>query len=102
MSVRVDEPVVLEGEHLRLEPLRLGHLDALCDVGLDPSLWKWIPKPVSTREDMEAYLQAALEGEERGTMLPFATVERASGRVVGSTRYGNIDLENRRLEIGWT
>ncbi|MCH7638914.1 MAG: GNAT family N-acetyltransferase [Bacteroidetes bacterium] len=96
------EPVVLEGQHVRLEPLSLDHLDALCDVGLDPGLWEWIPNPVSTREDLEAYVRAALKGQGRGTMLSFATVERASGRVVGSTRYGNIDLKNRRLEIGWT
>ncbi|MCH7976689.1 MAG: GNAT family N-acetyltransferase [Bacteroidetes bacterium] len=96
------EPVVLEGAHVRLEPLRLSHLDALCEVGLDPDLWKWIPNPISTRYDLEAYVQAALEGQEQGTMLPFTIVERVSGRVVGSTRYGNIDMKNRRLEIGWT
>jgi len=96
------EPLVLEGTQVRLEPLSLDHLDALCDVGLEPNLWKWISNPVSTREDMEAYVRAALEGQERGTMLPFATVEHASGHVIGSTRYGNIDLKNRRVEIGWT
>jgi len=96
------DSVVLEGEHVRLEPLSLGPLDALCDVGLDPDLWKWISNPVSSREDMESYVRSALEGQEQGTVLPFATVERASGRVVGSTRYGNIDMKNRRLEIGWT
>jgi RimJ/RimL family protein N-acetyltransferase len=96
------DSVVLEGEHVRLEPLSLGHLDALCEVGLNLDLWKWISNPVSSREDMESYVRSALEGQEHGTMLPFATVERASGRVVGSTRYGNIDMKNRRLEIGWT
>jgi len=49
MSVRVDESVVLEGRHVRLEPLRLGHLNALCEVGLDPDLWEWIPNPVYSR-----------------------------------------------------
>ena len=43
------EPVVLEGAHVRLEPLRLSHLDSLCEVGLDPDLWKWIPNPVYSR-----------------------------------------------------
>lgn len=95
-------PLVLEGEHVRLEPLSLDHLDAMCEVGLDDGLWRWIPKPVPSREDMVTYIQDALDGQARSEMLPFATVERASDTVVGSTRYGNIDLPNRRLEIGWT
>lgn len=96
------ESVVLEGRHVRLEPLTHDHLDALCAVGLDEELWRWIPTPVRTREDMRAYVEKALTGQRDGHMLPFATVERASKTVVGSTRYGNIDLSNRRLEIGWT
>ncbi len=96
------EPVVLEGRHIRLEPLTLDHLDALCAVGLDEDLWRWSPRPVRTREDMRAYVEKALDGQRAGHMAPFATVERASETVVGSTRYGNIDLAHRRLEIGWT
>ncbi|HET7306924.1 MAG TPA: GNAT family protein [Gammaproteobacteria bacterium] len=95
-------PVVLEGDYVRLEPLSLHHLEALCEVGLDDTLWQWIPKPILSQSDMRAYIDAALAGQQAGRMLPFATVERASGRVVGSTRFGAIDLANRRLEIGWT
>lgn len=95
-------PTTLEGRHVRLEPLRLGYLDALSAVGLDPELWQWIPTPVRSREDLAAYVRAALEGQKRGDMLPFAIVERGGSAVVGSTRYGNIDLPNRRLETGWT
>lgn len=95
-------PVVLEGEYVRLEPLGLDHLDALCDVGLDAELWRWTSVSMGSRDEMAAYIREALDGREQGVMLPFATVERASGTVVGSTRYGNIDLANRRVEIGWT
>ncbi len=95
-------PLLLEGRYVRLEPLNFDHLDALCAVGLDDDLWQWIPKPVRSRDDLAAYVRTALDGQERGEMLPFATIERASSTVVGSTRYGNIDLANRRLEIGWT
>ncbi|HET8551257.1 MAG TPA: GNAT family protein [Gammaproteobacteria bacterium] len=95
-------PVTLEGNYVRLEPLSLDHLEALCGVGFDDALWQWIPKPILSRSDMRAYIEAALAGQQAGHMLPFATVERASGRVVGSTRFGAIDLANRRLEIGWT
>jgi len=95
-------PITLEGQHVRLEPLSLAHLDALCEVGLDEDLWRWTPDQARTRDDMRTYILEALAGQERGTMLPFATVLRAESRVVGSTRFGNIDLRHRRVEIGWT
>jgi RimJ/RimL family protein N-acetyltransferase len=95
-------PVVLEGSNVRLEPLSPDHLDALCAVGLDPELWRWTTSDVRTRKDMDAYLGCALEDAARGTALPFATVERASGRVAGSTRFANADASHRRIEIGWT
>jgi N-acetyltransferase len=95
-------PVVLEGMHVRLEPLTLDHLDALCEIGLDEELWRWIPTQVRTREDMRAYIRLALDWQAAGTALPFATVQRATGRVVGSTRYMNVDKANRHVEIGAT
>lgn len=95
-------PVVLEGRTVRLEPLSLDHLDALCDVGLAEALWRWTMRQVRSREDMRDYVQSAVTLAAAGQALPFAIVERSSERVVGSTRYGNIDRPNQRLEIGWT
>lgn len=95
-------PLTLEGEHVRLEPLSPDHMDSLCDVGLDEDLWTWNVGSVSSREEMAEYIRLALEGQERGEMLPFATVDRAGNVLVGSTRFMNIDLPNRRLEIGST
>jgi RimJ/RimL family protein N-acetyltransferase len=95
-------PVVLEGAQVRLEPLELRHLAPLCSVGLEPELWRLIPTRVENESDMRRYIETALESRKAGTALPFAIVERASGAVIGSTRYGNIEREHRRLEIGWT
>jgi len=95
-------PVTLEGCHVRLEPMELGHLDALCEVGLDAELWRWTGGRITSREEMRQYIRNAIARREAGTALPFVTIERTSGRVVGSTRYGNIDVPNRRVEIGWT
>lgn len=95
-------PVTLEGVHARLEPLSQAHLDSLAAVGLDEELWRWIPTPVRTRQDMLAYIQLALQEQERGASLPFAIVEKASSRPIGSTRYGNIERTHHRVEIGWT
>ncbi|HEU4573166.1 MAG TPA: GNAT family protein [Candidatus Limnocylindrales bacterium] len=95
-------PVVLEGRIVRLEPLALEHLDRLAEVGLDPAVWRWVTVDVRTREALERWVREALAEQEAGVSLPFATIERASGRAVGSTRYLNIDRRNRHVEIGWT
>jgi N-acetyltransferase len=98
----VIEPITLEGAHVRLEPLAEAHHAALSEVGLHPELWRWIPYRVTTAGEMRAYVKSALDAQSAGTALPFATVERSAGRVVGSTRYMNIDGPNRRVEIGAT
>ena len=95
-------PVVLEGRHVRLEPLTLEHTSELVAVGLDSDLWKWIPVPVRTPEEMGTYVQTALKEEADGFALPFALIEKSSGRTVGCTRYANIERAHHRLEIGWT
>ncbi|HKW87844.1 MAG TPA: GNAT family N-acetyltransferase, partial [Candidatus Acidoferrales bacterium] len=96
------QPTTLTGEHVRLEPLALTHLADLTRVGLDDDLWKWIPTQVRTAEEMNAYIELALNELARGVSLPFAIVEKSSERAIGSTRYGNVSRENRRVEIGWT
>jgi len=96
------EPVTLEGRGVRLEPLAASHHAALCEVGLDAELWRLIPYRASTPDEMRSYISSALEAQAARTALPFATVERASGRVIGSTRFMNIDAANRRVEIGST
>ena len=96
------EPVVLEGKHVRLEPLSRTHHAGLCEVGLAAELWRWIPTPVQTPEEMTAYLELALKEHANGVSLPFAQIEKATGRVIGSTRYMNIEKTHHRVEIGWT
>jgi RimJ/RimL family protein N-acetyltransferase len=95
-------PVTLEGTGIRLEPLTLDHVHPLCAVGLDPSIWMITSSRVRTADEMRAYVEDALAMRRAGTALPFATVERATGRVVGSTRFANADHTHRRVEIGWT
>jgi RimJ/RimL family protein N-acetyltransferase len=96
------EPVILEGEHVRLEPLSFDHLPGLCAVGLDEQLWRLSTEMISTPEQMKAYVETALQQQAAGTSIPFATALKDGGQVIGSTRFGNIDRVNRRVEIGWT
>jgi len=96
------EPVVLEGKFVRLEPMKLEHHSELTEIGLDPEIWRLTVVMIRTPEEMRQYIESALKLRSNQTGLPFVTIERSSGRVVGSTRFGNYDAENRRIEIGWT
>lgn len=96
------QPVTPSGKYVQLEPMLAAHTAGLTEVGLDEDLWKWIPVPVRTPEEMEAYVEAALADQAKGVSLPFTIVERASGNVIGTTRYANIERVHRRVEIGWT
>jgi len=96
-------PVTLEGARVRMEPLDLErHFDGLCEIGLDPDLWRWTTNFVRTREELRRYFDTALREQTEGRALPFATVDKPSGGIAGSTRFANIDRHNRRVEIGWT
>jgi RimJ/RimL family protein N-acetyltransferase len=96
------EPVTLEGAHVRLEPLAESHFQGLSEVALDPDLWLLIPITIRTPEELKASIDAMLAAQAAGTTLPFVTIERSSQRVIGATRFMNIDFANRRLEIGGT
>jgi RimJ/RimL family protein N-acetyltransferase len=96
-------PVTLEGRHVRLEPLDLAkHWDGLRAIGLAPELWRFTAAKVKTEADLRSYFEKAVDEQARGVSLPFVHVQRASGNVAGSTRFGNITREHRRVEIGWT
>jgi RimJ/RimL family protein N-acetyltransferase len=95
-------PVTLEGRHVRLEPLSRQHKPQLATVALDPELWLFTPTQIHSTDDLDAYIETALSWQKAGTAIPFAIVDRSTGHAIGSTRFGNIDPQNRRAEIGWT
>lgn len=97
-------PLTLDGNVVRLEPIRRDHAALFWDVAktdLD-DIFRWIPYAMKTREDFEKLIDKAFAEQERGESVVFATVERSSGRTVGSTRFMNIDRVNKRVEIGST
>ncbi|HEU4572180.1 MAG TPA: GNAT family N-acetyltransferase [Candidatus Limnocylindrales bacterium] len=95
-------PVTLQGRIVRLEPLELEHVAGLAEVALDPAIWRWTIARPTTEADLRAWAESALANRAAGTELPFVTIDAASGRPIGSTRFMNIVLEHHRLEIGWT
>jgi RimJ/RimL family protein N-acetyltransferase len=96
------QPVILEGHGIRLEPLTEGHHDALAAAAADGKLWElWftsVPEPGAT----QAYIDAALKGQQDGHMLPWAVRDLANNTVVGTTRYHDIVAAIDRVEIGYT
>jgi RimJ/RimL family protein N-acetyltransferase len=101
-ALRWVEPVVLEGRIVRLEPLSMTHLDDLAEVALDPAIWQWtLARPTDTAT-LGEWIQAALANAAAGAEMPFATLDAATGKAIGSTRFMSIVPEHRRLEIGWT
>jgi RimJ/RimL family protein N-acetyltransferase len=97
-------PLILEGSHVRLEPLKPEHASLLWEIGKDhlAGLFRWIPYKLESLSDFQAFNARVLEEQARGLSAPFATFQRSTGQVVGTTRYMNMDLENRKVEIGST
>ena len=102
MTVTAVGPVTLEGRIVRLEPLSLDHVPRLAEVALDPAIWRWTIARPQSEADLRDWAETAIRNREAGTEYPFATIEASTGRPIGSSRYMNIVLEHRRLEIGWT
>ncbi len=97
------EPVVLEGRHVRLEPMAQEHVPDLWEAAQDDDIWRYMPatRPVELSA-MQNIVDAALKLRAGGTVMPFVTISKATGKIAGSTRYLDIQPANRGLEIGWT
>jgi len=96
------EPIVLEGEFVRLEPIKIGHLDNLFDAGMNEEILKWYPFSTLTKDDMRLYIENALMELAEVSSLPFVTIEKESNKIVGSTRFISIEIANKKVEIGST
>jgi RimJ/RimL family protein N-acetyltransferase len=100
------DPITLEGEHVRLEPMAPARAfaiaTALAAAAADGAMWESKVTTIPSPESARAYVDQALKELANGVSLPFVTIDRASGNAVGSTRYMNIEAPHRRLEIGTT
>ena len=96
------EPVTLQGQHARLEPLRLDHANALREAVQDGELWKLWYTAIPTPAAMASEVQRRIDLQASGSMLPFAVIHLPDERMAGMTTYMHIDSANRRLEIGST
>jgi RimJ/RimL family protein N-acetyltransferase len=103
LTDRFHTPITLSGQWAQLEPLAEKHLTDLFAVSRDEEIWDYLPTPwPRDLEEMRVWLNEALGTQARGEMLPFAIIERATGKAVGSTRFLDIAEQHRHIEIGWT
>jgi RimJ/RimL family protein N-acetyltransferase len=95
-------PVTLTGRRIRLEPLDERHLDDLARAAADDVVFRWITNRRMDDAALRSWFAGARATADAGLEVPFATIDLASGRAIGSSRYMSIAPEHRRLEIGWT
>ena len=97
------KPFILQGKHVRLEPMTEAHASALAEIGIGQPFWDFmVYGKINTVDDMRNWVSDVLSREKKGTDLAFIVIHLESRRVAGATRYLNITLQDRGLEIGGT
>lgn len=96
------DQIILTGRIVELRPLELDHAPRFAQIGSREEVWRYMTARLDTEDAMRSFIETALEWQRQNTCVPFATVEKSSGAVVGSTRFANIVWEHKRAEIGWT
>src|SRR5256884_9947669 len=94
-------PITLTGKHIRLEPMRPAHAVALLEAGRAAEIWEWMPSRPLDAAAIEGWLKKAMQMESTGREYPFVVTLVATGRLVGSTRYLDVQEDDRNVEIGW-
>lgn len=101
LSMQFTSPELI-GPRVVLVPMTKAHVEPLWVAGNQPEIWELAMNRMESERDMERYVFAALNEASAGTAWPYVTTLRDSGRVIGTTRFGNITPEHKRVEIGWT
>jgi RimJ/RimL family protein N-acetyltransferase len=96
-------PVTLEGKLVRLVPMEEAHAQELAEVALDPQIWQhMVYGDVDDEKKLRGFMRSLLHRQAAGTDLCFTVFHRESGKPIGCTRYLNIDVGDRGVEVGGT
>ncbi|RXZ79504.1 N-acetyltransferase [Paenibacillaceae bacterium] len=96
------QDIVLENDYVKVVPFDSSYEDGLRKVMYDEEIARFTGYHIRNEMDLQQYIASACSGREEKAFYPFIVIDKASGEVAGSTRYGNIYFHNKRLEIGWT
>ncbi|MDJ0366286.1 GNAT family protein [Hymenobacter sp. H14-R3] len=94
--------LVLENSRVRLRPLEAADFEELKLVAFAPEIWEFTVTRAGDTVSLAAYIAAATQARQAGQRYPFAIIDRATGRLAGSTSYYNLDLDNDKLSVGYT
>src|SRR5689334_22559533 len=97
-----DQVVMMENERASITPLMESDFDALETIAYHPKIWRVGMSNLTGPSQLKAYIHTALQERQRRLAYPFLIFDKRSNKVAGSTRFGNISFEHKRLEIGWT
>ncbi|WP_075982858.1 GNAT family protein [Bacillus massilinigeriensis] len=95
MYISLDE---LIGKHVRIVPMKRGHIKGLYDIGQIEDIWTHLPKTIQTLNDMESFVEEALEKKEEGKEFPFVILLH-DRKIIGTTRFLEISNNNKRKLI---
>jgi RimJ/RimL family protein N-acetyltransferase len=95
-------PKLIEGKRIKLTPMELSHSEELFESGRYKEIWTYMPNKMDSLNDMIEFIDSALRDKETGLEYPFVVYDKELHKIVGSTRFLNISIPNRNLEIGYT
>jgi RimJ/RimL family protein N-acetyltransferase len=98
MLASLPRRIILENDHILLRPLQVADFPALLPLSQDPSLWTYFTHDLSTLAGLEAWAAGHFSGDR----LQFVVIDKQSGKMLGSTGFGNYFPRDQRIEIGWT
>lgn len=98
----IQDPLVLEGQKVVLQPLTHKHFDTLIPLAKDPRIWEYYGRNGADDTVIRQFLQEGLDLKQKGKHYPFVVFDKESGNTIGTTRYGDINTAHKTLEIGWT
>lgn len=102
MSSFFEQNITLENPKVLLVPFAKEYKTALKEVVFDESIWRYMSISIETDDDLDRYINSTLSERIEGKSYPFIIVDKETNRLAGSTRLGNINFHNKRVEIGWT
>ena len=97
-----EQNIILENSIVRIEPLQQQHFEPLLPVAVNEDIWKYKSSQIHSADDFKRYFDTAIEEKRTKKAYPFAFFDKVNNAYAGSTRFGNIDFKNKRIEIGWT
>ncbi len=98
----MQHPIILKGNQVTLFPLEACHFGELQLLAKDNRIWEFLPADCSKPETFQINFTEALVEKEKGTQYPFVITNNKNGNLIGSTRFLDIQMQHKKLEIGWT